>query len=363
MQRISSWPNTQIFCLDSNTFLGDFYNYRNNIGGQYPNQAKWLVEEYQKARDNHRQVFIAQHHPLSTDGKRSNPDNFDSRHYYSNEDIRKFNAYLGTRTYSFNQLLAAAFKHLEIFPDLVCVAHDHFIRYENDTELKNDKKITPIKPKQPTFRQLTAGGGGGELQHRVRLDAYPNVACHFSQHGFGLFTIDTRASLGFTLDIFTTKGLHLRFNEASSLPVCIPSPDSATEAFKIEIRERCDQYLRRLQDNQKPIIDNYNEPAYKTVASFVLQLPMTFFHHAYESARKVATKSKKHLPTDEHNMIIIHDIVGLIDQHHSLALEELKSIISTRAEELDEKEIEDSIYQQLKQILNPLEQLNTFSMN
>lgn len=328
--------NTQIFCLNSNRLLGDCYDHLQGKTSEHPNQATWLVEAYQKARAAHRQVFIAQHHPLSTDGKRSNPDLFDSRHYYSNHEIRSFNKCFGTETYSFNQLLAAALMKLDIYPDAVLAAHDHFIRYAHTHKTLKDKPL-------PEF---TFGGGGGKLTHRVRLDEFPNVACHFKQFGCGLFTVPMNAH-GFELEIFTTQGLHLKYNHESSLPICNASADFATEQLKHKIRVACTDYLKMLKKAQPPIIDNYHEPMIKTA----LYSPMTFFN--------TLVKPK---PSHEEDMIIVHDIVGLIDQLHSLNYNDLKTKISLLITKLHDKHTPDSLYDQLNKILSPPEQLSIFSL-
>src|SRR3990167_2149643 len=132
--------NTQIFCLDSNTYAKDFL--------------------YFKAKKN-------------MEGK------------INQEEINELNNILRSKTESYNMLLTLIFKDQEMVPDLILAAHDHFTSYYNN----NDDAYTSYKIRQGTF-----GGGGGKLQSRESFAEHPYVGCHFENYGFGMLTCSTKHS-------------------------------------------------------------------------------------------------------------------------------------------------------------------------
>lgn len=341
--------DTQIFCLNSNRYLEDYYAHHTNGQSHHPvNQAVWLKQEYETARAAGRQVFLALHHPLSTDGKRAHPSHFDSTHYSTNDLVRKINALLGTRTYSHNALLAEALIKDRIEPDLVLCAHDHVNRYAHKPYFLGTKPL----------RQFTSGGGGGDLQHRVSLKDYPSVACHLKQNGFGMITTDAKNPQGFTLDLYTLGDynkeltqavaanqplqlpkLHLRFNHENSTPIQQPSPDEAVNQCQVNLRECCERYLSYLKRIEQPIHENYDESIYTTI----FNSPFTLY------------KKTRPKPPHEHNMIIVHDVLGTIDQFQPLTATELVVRIEKLIGELSVYELKDQeLYNDLEKIIEKL---------
>ncbi|OGT43105.1 MAG: hypothetical protein A3F42_06375 [Gammaproteobacteria bacterium RIFCSPHIGHO2_12_FULL_37_34] len=240
--------NTQIFCLDSNTYAKDFlyFKAKKNMEGKI-NQAEWIQHEYHQARLSGKKIIFAQHHPLYTCGKRFFKS--DSKHYLYQEEINELNNILRSKTESYNMLLTLIFKDQEMVPDLILAAHDHFTSYYNN----NDDAYTSYKIRQGTF-----GGGGGKLQSRESFAEHPYVGCHFENYGFGMLTCSTKHSEPFTLDFFTLKNdypqtknyFHLKFNDQNHLPLRIPSTDTSLEIFRQETLPICNRFFEFLQKEE-----------------------------------------------------------------------------------------------------------------
>lgn len=326
-QSLSSWVmpyyyysiitgNTQIFCIDSNTYAKDYLELRQGTA-KPRNQAAWLATEYENARAASRQVMIALHHPLYTAGKRAFPEKYDSKHYLTDAEIQDLNVFLGTQTYSYNQLLSGILERQEIDFDLVLPAHDHLIQYLNNAENAD----TPL-------RQFTCGGGGGKLQARERFEQHPYVGCHFQHHGFGMITCDADKP-GYLLDIHTSEGHHLRFNEKNHRPLCLPGQDSQAEQLRNAIHPVCDDYLDDLKKNEKPIRENYKESSWVSAIKVGLTMYADYMHHDHAKTQ---------------NIKAVHDILGYLDQHEPLDYDTLWARLVHVMASLPDKETEGSLY-------------------
>lgn len=168
--------NTQIFCIDSNTYIADYLAVLRGDTNPY-NQVNWLRAEYAKAIAAGRTLSLALHHPLFTPGKRAFHN--DISLYLNADDIKSeaFQARFGqllSNTCSYNQLLRDAFKQDGLVFDCVYAAHDHDLYYYNN------------KTKAPDYPlcQITSGGGGGGLQAREEFDEQDNMAFFLKRHGF-----------------------------------------------------------------------------------------------------------------------------------------------------------------------------------
>lgn len=249
--------NTQIFVLDSNTYLHDFLDLMNpdvtindagiNLETGKINQAFWFQQENHKAQLEGRQIFIAQHHPLFVSGKRSFPNKYDSGHYLSGEQIKDINAALAELnekheyTESLNELLRLAYEAQGTQHHLLFAAHEHFISWHNDAE----------KPNNPNpVRQFTSGGGGGELHPRCSFRAHPYVGMHQQHNGFGIVTTQSKQSKDYVVDIHTVDGLHLQFNQDSHRPIYNKNSDPQVESLREIVLEACDRYFSYLRQNE-----------------------------------------------------------------------------------------------------------------
>lgn len=245
--------NTQSFCLDSNNFLADYLDLLNgnvdsegkNIHTKHMNQAAWFFKEYAAAKAAGRQIFVAQHHPLFVSGKRAFPDSFDWKHYISEIQLNDLNAKLKNKTSgfvetkSYNGLIAAVFQAEGIDPDLIFAAHEHFQSYYNNMEAKG---------KFPRLRQVTSGGGGGDLQKRLSYLGHPYISMFQKHNGFTMVTCDPAYPNTYTLDTYTTEGLHLRFREDSQHPIMNVNPDPQVEMLRKCVIDACNSYLGLLKN-------------------------------------------------------------------------------------------------------------------
>jgi len=212
------FDNDQIFCIDSNTYIRDFFEYFINGDKTDPsNQARWLAEEMQKAQKAGRNVMLAQHHPLITPGKRAYEP--DSTLYFNVEDLLKdpdkklvremialaeklFPRIFTDSGYPYNQLLTEIFKRQRLEFNTVFTAHDHNIYYINNRgDSTAEYKIC----------QITSGGGGGSLQKRNHFKDQNNMGCFLEEHGFvsvscgktnkfSIYTLEQRRHLEFNSD-------------------------------------------------------------------------------------------------------------------------------------------------------------------
>ncbi len=244
--------NTQIFCLDSNNFVADYLDLLNgnvgadgkNIYTKHVNQAAWFFAEYAKAMAEGRQIFVAQHHPFFVSGKRAFPEGYDWKHYINEYQLNDINAKLRAKipgfveTKSYNSLLAGIFQAQGIDPDVIFAAHEHFQSYYNNME--SDAKFP--------LRQLTSGGGGGDLQKRLSYAGHPYVSVFQKHNGFTMVTCDPAYPNTYTFDTYTTEGLHLRFREDSHHPVMNENPDPQVEMLRTCVIDACDSYLNLLKN-------------------------------------------------------------------------------------------------------------------
>lgn len=232
--------NTQIFCLDSNSYAKEFLSLQDgSTASDKPNQAEWFKTEFEKARQNNRKIILAMHHPIYTSGKRSLPNEHDSIHYLTSDEINKLNTILHGDpekdfTSSYNMLLNEILQRQQIEPDMVYAAHDHFMSYYNNKANENaTRKIC----------QITAGGGGGKLQERCSVLDYSAVACHLKNHGFAKISMNHAA---FNIDFYSTAGHHLRYSSDSHEPIRTPSTDSKLEDLRQQILAACELFFAEL---------------------------------------------------------------------------------------------------------------------
>ncbi len=231
------YANTQIMCIDSNTYVRDYLTYLTQ-GEATPahNQAKWLASIYQLATSAHRQRILAMHHPLFTTGKRAYHADV-NLYLDANERaaIQQHFPHLSDDD-AYNSYLKACFVEQQLTFDLVLAAHDHNLCYYNNAllssstpapnktlvipEYPTDIELQEIAPKQEKsyhLCQLISGGGGGGLQVRRRFSDQQAMGCFLDHHGFSI--IDCRAQ-HIAISIRTVdKKFHLMFDHHSHAPL------------------------------------------------------------------------------------------------------------------------------------------------
>jgi hypothetical protein len=224
--------------------LKDFLDFYNKAKTPHTNQITWLLAEYANAKSDGRQIIFVLHHPLVISGKRSFPDKYDSTHYIYPNEIADMNTALKelnpdhANTDSYNELIDAVYTALSLHPDLIFAAHEHCMSYFNNVERPGNK---------PPIRQFTAGGGGGNLDKRMSYRNHPYVGFHQQHNGFCIVTCDQTDTSKFILDVYTTEGLHLRFNESSHLPLLQTHADERVINLRSAVLTSCDVYFQYLQ--------------------------------------------------------------------------------------------------------------------
>jgi hypothetical protein len=165
------YGDTQIFCIDSNTYVSDFLKICNGDTNRN-NQAYWLWEGVKKAKAADRKIILASHHPLVTQCKRAFQD--DTHLYLTSEELNSptfidhFKHIMEKKTASYNQLLRETFVKQNLSFDAIVVAHDHNMSYYNNQKIK----------------QIGSGGGGGSLQNRIDTSEQSHTGCFIDRNGF-----------------------------------------------------------------------------------------------------------------------------------------------------------------------------------
>ncbi|VVC75225.1 3',5'-cyclic adenosine monophosphate phosphodiesterase CpdA [Aquicella siphonis] len=209
--------DTQIFCIDSNTYVSDYL--KMIAGDENPyNQAIWVAEEVRKAKESGRKVLLALHHPPVTPGKRAFHN--DISLYLSKQEIASeaFNSCFGKlmheHSVSYNTLMLETFKQQKLVFDAIFAAHDHDIYYYNNKESRDMEY--PVC-------QITSGGGGGGLQERESFDQQQDMGCFLKRHGFTVVDCPQGdRPLHFNICTVpksqTDRAFHLHFDSADHRP-------------------------------------------------------------------------------------------------------------------------------------------------
>jgi hypothetical protein len=168
--------DTQLFCIDSNTYVKDFLNDYQSL--LKPNQAIWLKENVDKAYRESKKIILALHHPPMVLNKRSSQS--DVHLYLTDEEIKKVKNIFRISEkdiahISYNELIRKVLLTQNIAFNLILSAHDHAIYYFNN--LNSRLSDYPIC-------QVTTGGGGGTLQERLAFSDHVHLGCYLEQHGF-----------------------------------------------------------------------------------------------------------------------------------------------------------------------------------
>lgn len=249
--------DTQLFCIDSNTYVTDYLtardDFRNGRKENPNNQAIWLANELRKAREANRKTLLVSHHsPYSPTRRAFNED----LHLYLPKDEREqaltFFGLPLNQAYSYNKLFYTCLKEQNLKFDMVLSAHDHDIYYFNN---KNDTDALHYP-----LCQITAGGGGGGLQKRVSFLWQKFMGCFLKQHGFvEIATKFGHPTLHAHIHTFNKNGdyQHLLFTHHDCKPKRhYPPTMSSKEKKKIETlchttKQAIDRYFSFLSEKQE----------------------------------------------------------------------------------------------------------------
>ena len=237
--------DTQIFCLDSNTYAKDYLNWINGVEeSDKPNQAKWFQENAEKANEAGIEIIVAQHHPLFTCGKRA--IKYDTHLYLSNKERDSLKAILDCTSNSYNELLALILKKQGIKPARVICAHDHFMSH-----YKNEDYI-----------QSTLGGGGDEdLQEQMSVAQYQNIGAHIKDHGVAVFTYDANHPEHIETDYYTIHGDHLKFGDESIEPIYEKNKNPVVEQYRCDALQLCKDFLSDVAEQEKKQLQTSSQSA------------------------------------------------------------------------------------------------------
>lgn len=254
--------NTQLFCLNSNTFVSDFLRFWENEdhienADHTINQAIWLDQTFFTAKQAGRATMLALHNPLLTSSKRALPHKYDAHLYMTPKQIQKMNYILSMlppdnkpipaaslndlltliRTClqesdaginaaaanmplngSYADMLSACLRIQGIKPDVVFAAHDHALVYNRTNDLC----------------QVISGAGGST--NLMKQEVHTNDAaqgCFVSEPGFVAVTCDAfKPTPEIQFDFHTTEGKHLRFTNASCQEATPSSAQAAADAAR-----------------------------------------------------------------------------------------------------------------------------------
>lgn len=247
--------NTQLFCLNSNTFVSDFLNFWESNDSEENadhsiNQAIWLDRVFFQAKQAGRATILALHNPLLTSSKRALPHKYDAHLYMTPKQIQKINYILSILPESPTDLLTrirtcmqetdpeinaavatqpingsyaamlSACLHIQgIKPDAVFTAHDHALVYNRSDDL---------------CQVISGAGGSTNLMKQESNANNATQGCFVSEPGFVAVTCDAfNATPEIQFDFHTTTGKHMRFTNASHQPVLSTAESSDAAAAAI----------------------------------------------------------------------------------------------------------------------------------
>ncbi len=262
--------NTQIFCIDSNTYVEDYLKYQAALkfGKEIDpnNQAVWLEREVTKAKAAGRKVILASHHPILTPGKRSFES--DTKLYLDSgtrvlfervyKDFYDGKQTIKTNKESYNTLLHETFKmqwknqqrqNKDFTFDTIFAAHDHDLYSMSNKD----------KPDEFPVYEIVSGGGGGHLQNLMKHDNHLGffmkqngfVRCEQFEGEFGEPTLKYH--------VYTTAARdqehHLVFTEKSKEPIrnyqtLTDDEQKLVKSFCNTVREAIDEYLKFVTSKQ-----------------------------------------------------------------------------------------------------------------
>lgn len=295
----------QIFCVDSSTYVKEYLQLLTHPDTMNAdnNQAAWLAEEITKARAAGRKVVLAQHHGLYTPGKRAFYN--DLSQYLSEMEIatlpNKIPVHINNGT-SYNYILKECLRQQQLEFDVVLAAHDHNLFYYNN---KNNPKTNY------NICQITAGGGGGKLQHRAKFAEQTDMGFFLSKTGVAVVSHTPKAD---DFDFYIHTADHqdaLEFNSRSPQAV-VHYDDNNPEtedikAFFAVVRKAVNKYLQYMATNLNLLHGKDGaERAHKIWAYTNHPYPKSF-REIIRDIHRIAEWDKQISTPDDYSLITILD--------------------------------------------------------
>lgn len=261
--------NTEVFCIDSNSFLQDYCDFKAGINPSPKNQAEWLKEAYGKARAANRQTILFLHNPLELNGSRA--EKSDLNIYFKNpEEKRRLLQRFPTLNaeYSLGDFIKEAFNIENMVFDVVFSGHEHGLSLNNNRlktgeplvkaqkQCSNDEiELQNLQPDKPyPLCQIISGGGGGGLQSRVNFRGQNSLGFFLARHGLvSVVCSEDNINMAFqTVD----QQFHLQFDKHSNEPLRYFSADILPEKeeinqFCLAVCEALNRYFSFLNVEQK----------------------------------------------------------------------------------------------------------------
>ena len=235
----------EIICIDSNTYAKDYLAYVKGEDTSDTNQAVWVQKTFEEAKNAGRKVQLALHHPFETEGKRR--FKAEAKMYLNETERNEFRKHIADLPHKspHNDYVKAAFCHQGLVFDAIYAAHDHHQSYT--------KKIGAA-----AVTQITAGGGGGDLQPRIAFRNQRDMGVFLKEFGFVSVKTDKndKSALNFQFHTVNKPEVTHEFTNQSLAPhreydPSLP-PEEITELKRIEelIRITVDEYLKFLGAQQ-----------------------------------------------------------------------------------------------------------------
>ncbi|RDI46912.1 metallophosphoesterase [Aquicella lusitana] len=162
------------------------------------NQAKWLEDRMAAAKKAGRRTLLALHHPPFTPGKRA--FHSDAKLYLPDKkDRERIKArFKIEKDTSYNLMIREVFREQNLVFDSILAAHDHDIYFYNNKPFSSQEKKEESSNSNNTgshyyeMCQLTCGGGGGKLQSRLGFTDQQYLGCFLKHHGFAEVVCDAQ---------------------------------------------------------------------------------------------------------------------------------------------------------------------------
>ena len=263
------YGGTQLFCLNSNTFVKDYLSYKaflyelNQQEKNFEdsdkeiyflsaheklkkfarhNQAAWLILEYNAAIAANRIPILAMHHPVFTRGRRAYDAYGDADIYLTPDELLRANGMFGlpTKSLRYNALIEAILTQERLYFKTCLAAHDHFLSY-------NKGEIC----------QVVSGGGGGKLQKLEYFENPEGLGCYIQKTGVVMLEINKNKDRPIKIDYYTTNQLHLRFTSESSAPVLSYKMSPPVEKIKQILFACFERYMTFLREQEIKYAGNF----------------------------------------------------------------------------------------------------------
>lgn len=225
------WENTEIFFIDSNTYIREYLALCNGTHKDY-NQALFLNNH---VKNPGKTKILVMHHPLRSKGKRQDKRDItnllwrkDINVYLSDAEINELKEKHNIEG-NYSEMLYQIMVEKQGFNfELVCAAHDHMLSLDKDEKLC----------------QVITGGGGGKLQHRKLANGWKSIPFCASDFGFVELKIYPNKK-NILIDFHYSLEHRRHFSFDTSKQEIIQEYLSNESFFESEINYYRGQYLRQ----------------------------------------------------------------------------------------------------------------------